>query len=339
MFSKIRRICRYINRLLEFSLLLATTFGISLRASPSDSESKLSHTPTEVRIGAYLVDINGIDLKTSTFNADLYLWMKWRGDLDPSKFEALNGKIQLVGDPDAIDNDGSHYRCWRIQGEFRARLDFHDYPADSHVLEVQFEDSTHDRRKLVYVPDLENLAQSPRFYLGTWEQVAPISAETMTFKYTTSYGNPTRSKGEVAEYSRFILSVPVRHAGGSSMIYAKTFLGLFISVAIGMLAFLIDPLDCDPRFGVGVAAIFGAVSSMLVVSGNMPENPYFSLSDKIHIFSLLVIFVTLLLSCISLNVKKKGNVRLSRNMDFIGGLACVIVYSGGVWALSHFCHS
>jgi hypothetical protein len=242
--------------------------------------------------------------------------------------------MQFIGDPDQKDQGDFHYRCWRCNGKFRALMDFHSYPTDNHVLEILLEDGSHDKRELVYVPDTENLAQSPRFYLGSWEQGGPITAKAITFKYTTSYGNPTRSKGEVAEYSRFILSIPVRHAGGASLIYAKTFLGLFISVAIALLAFLIDPMDLDPRFGVGVAAIFGAVSSMLVVSSNMPENPYFSLSDKIHIFSLLFIFLTLFISCISLRLKKMGFNKASFCVDVYAGISCTLFYIAGVTLLS-----
>jgi len=290
--------------------------------------------PTQVEVGAYLVDVYDLDLKSSSFNADFYIWMRWHGNLNPGKFEAMNGQMQFIGDPDEKDQGDFHYRCWRCNGKFRAQMDFHSYPADNHVLEILLEDASHDNRELVYVPDTENLAQSPRFYLGSWEQGGPIKAEAITFKYTTNYGNPTRLKGEVAEYSRFILSIPVRHAGGSSLIYAKTFLGLFISVAIALLTFLIDPTDLDPRFGVGVAAIFGAVSSMLVVSSNMPENPYFSLSDKVHVFSLLFIFLTLFMSCISLRIKKMGYNKGSFRLDLYGGISCAVLYIIGVSSLS-----
>lgn len=292
--------------------------------------------PISVEVGAYLIDVYDLDLKTSSFNADFYVWMKWHGSLDPGKFEAMNGQMQFIGDPDEKDQGDFHYRCWRCNGRFRAQMDFHSYPADRHELEIQLEDASHDKRELVYVPDTENLAQSPRFYLGSWEQGGPITAKSITFKYTTNYGNPTRSKGEVAEYSRFILTIPVIHAGGSALIYAKTFLGLFISVGIALLAFLIDPTDLDPRFGVGVAAIFGAVSSMLVVSSNMPENPYFSLSDKIHIFSLMFIFLTLFISCISLRIRKMGYVKGSFRVDLYGGISCTLLYILGVSLLSTF---
>jgi hypothetical protein len=107
-------------------------------------------------------------------------------------------------------------------------------------------------------------------------------------------------------------------------------------VGIALLAFLIDPTDLDPRFGVGVAAIFGAVSSMLVVSSNMPENPYFSLSDKIHIFSLMFIFLTLFISCISLRIRKMGYVKGSFRVDLYGGISCTLLYILGVSLLSTF---
>jgi len=313
--------------LLLVSILLfagETAFGTAPKTSK----------PIQVEVGAYLVDVYDLDLKSSSFNADFYLWMRWHGDINPGKFEAMNGQMQFIGDPDEKDQGDFHYRCWRCNGKFRALMDFHSYPTDNHVLEILLEDGSHDKRELVYVPDIENLAQSPGFYLGAWEQGGPITAKAITFKYTTNYGNPTRSKGEVAEYSRFILSIPVRHAGGSSLIYAKTFLGLFISVAIALLAFLIDPTDLDPRFGVGVAAIFGAVSSMLVVSSNMPENPYFSLSDKIHIFSLLFIFLTLFISCISLRLKKMGYNKVSFRVDMYAGISCTLLYIAGVSLLS-----
>ncbi len=154
---------------LILALYVFSTLATSICAVPKEN---LSHTKVEV--GAYLVDLNEIDLKTSSFNADFYLWMRWHGDLNPGKFEAMNGQMQLIGDPDVIDKGDSHYRCWRCNGKFRAQMDFHRYPTDTHLLEIQLEDSTHDRKGLVYVPDQENLAQGPRFYLGPWEQGGPI---------------------------------------------------------------------------------------------------------------------------------------------------------------------
>ena len=46
----------------------------------------------EVVIGAYIENIQGIDLATNSFMADLYVWMRWQGaDLAPyESLEVMN---------------------------------------------------------------------------------------------------------------------------------------------------------------------------------------------------------------------------------------------------------
>lgn len=121
---------------------------------------------------------------------------------------------------------------------------------------------------------------------------------------------------------------------GADLIYFKTFIGVFISVAIAYLSFLIDPQDLDPRFGVGVAGIFGAVSSMIVVSSNMPDNPYFTLSDKIHFVSLGFIFLSIFTSCVVLQIsKKEDKTKLSNTINNWTGSLLVLIFIGTVYVL------
>ena len=151
--------------------------------------------------------------------------------------------------------------------------------------------------------------------------------------YETNYGEPLIASGEQSTYSRFVFYIPIKHAG-ADLIYFKTFIGVFISVAIAYLSFLIDPQDLDPRFGVGVAGIFGAVSSMIVVSSNMPENPYFTLSDKIHFVSLGFIFLSIFTSCVVLQIsKKEGKTKLSKTINNWSGISLGLIFIGTVYVL------
>jgi hypothetical protein len=159
------------------------------------------------------------------------------------------------------------------------------------------------------------------------------ASETLLYNSETNYGNPERPPGEKATYSRFRMSIPIKHAG-SELIYLKTFIGVFISVAIAFLTFLVDPTDLDPRFGVGVAGIFGAVSSMIVVSSNLPENPYFTLSDKVHLISLGFIFLSILVSCIVLKVSKNGFALIARRIDLGAGTGLLALYILTIFILS-----
>ena len=72
---------------------------------------------------------------------------------------------------------------------------------------------------------------------------------------------------------------------------------------------------------------------MIVVSSNMPENPYFTLSDKVHLVSLGFIFLSILTSCIVLRISKKGHSKLSKKIDFCSGISLALAYIGTVYIL------
>lgn len=298
--------------------------------------SEKSAEPCPVVIGVYILDVYNIDLKEGAFSADFYVWLRWKGSASEKleKLESMNGQLQFSGEVDKYDQGDVHWRCFHCTGKFRSPFDFHDYPTDNHLLRILLENPSEDFRTFTFIPDRENSAQSPVLNLGSWEQRAPMEINVSVFTYRTTYGSPSRSKGELTRYSRFSIEIPIRHAGGGAIAYSKTFLPLLLSMAIALLSFLIDPQDLDPRFGMGVAAIFGAVSSMIVISNSTQETPYYTISDKVHLFTLSLIFITLLMSCISLKLARSGREDGRRQFDLYGGIGCLIIYVTGVVLLS-----
>jgi hypothetical protein len=317
------------------ALLLALAF---LAAPPfptrASEETEAAGIPTTVDIGIYLLDVYDLDLKNSSYVADFYIWLRWKGDLDPRKFELMNGELDVKENPDEQKIGDLNYVSYRVRGKFRAPFDFRDFPLDEQKLTIEIEDASNDASSLVYRADIGNMSASPRVNLSGWELADQPNYSVREQIYETNYGNPRRAPGQKAVYSRFVVDIPIKHAG-NELIYLKTFIGVFISVAIAFLTFLIEPIDLDPRFGVGIAGIFGAVSSMIVVSSNMPENPYFTLSDQIHFVSLAFIFLTIFVSCIVLRLYKKGREHLSRRVDALMGIGLAASYATIVAVLSN----
>ena len=294
----------------------------------------LDLTKKQVEIGIYLLDLYDLDLKSGSFIGDFYLWLRWKDDeLDPTKFEFMNGEMVARDNPDRKKVGDLNYMSYRVRGKFRTSLDFRDYPLDKQLLVIQIEDTTLDANTLMYVADNANMAFSSSFHMYGWESADTPTYQSVMQTYETNYGEPLIASGEQSTYSRFVFYIPIKHAG-ADLIYFKTFIGVFISVAIAYLSFLIDPQDLDPRFGVGVAGIFGAVSSMIVVSSNMPENPYFTLSDKIHFVSLGFIFLSIFTSCVVLQIsKKEGKTKLSKTINNWSGISLGLIYIGTVYVL------
>ena len=294
----------------------------------------LDLTKKQVEIGIYLLDLYDLDLKSGSFIGDFYLWLRWKDDeLDPTKFEFMNGEMVARDNPDRKKVGDLNYMSYRVRGKFRTSLDFRDYPLDKQLLVIQIEDTTLDANTLMYVADNANMAFSSSFHIYGWESADTPTYQSVMQTYETNYGEPLIASGEQSTYSRFVFYIPIKHAG-ADLIYFKTFIGVFISVAIAYLSFLIDPQDLDPRFGVGVAGIFGAVSSMIVVSSNMPENPYFTLSDKIHFVSLGFIFLSIFTSCVVLQIsKKEGKNKLCNTVNNWTGISLGLIYIGTVYVL------
>lgn len=314
-------------------MLCALLFWHAPTSIAQESSTQGSSAPTDVDIGIYLLDVYDLDLKNGSYVADFYIWLRWKGEVDPRKFELMNGELDVKENPDEQKIGDLNYVSYRVRGKFRAPFDFRDFPMDRQKLTIEIEDSSNDAEALVYRADTENMSASPAVNLTGWEFSEKPSYSVVEHAYETNYGNPTRPAGQKAVYSRFVVDIPIKHSG-NELIYLKTFIGLFISVAIAFLTFFVEPTDLDPRFGVGIAGIFGAVSSLIVVSSNMPENPYFTLSDQIHFLSLGFIFLSIFVSCAVLRIYKRGHPQLSHRIDVIAGSVLTISYAATVAGLS-----
>ncbi len=218
-------------------------------------------------------------------------------------------------------------------------FDFRRYPWDEQEFSIQIEDANNDANELVYVADHRGSAIHPGVRVGNWD-LAPARCFVHKTQYETDFGNPRRrvekKSGEKAVYSRFCFVITANHRGIG--IFLKTFLALFISVAIAFLTFAIRPADLDPRFGVGIAGIFGAVSSYIIMSQNTPETAQLTFGDELHLLAMFFIYLSLFESCISLRFHHLGAERFQKRLDnwslvLFPFVFCLLVIVASVWAL------
>src|SRR3984957_18227190 len=99
-------------------------------AQPQTAPATQPSGPQSTFVGLYINDLYQLDLKQSTYTADFYVWMRWRGDIDPSNFEFLNGNLDLKEHPYSIEANGEKYVSYHCRGTFHAVFDYHRYPLD-----------------------------------------------------------------------------------------------------------------------------------------------------------------------------------------------------------------
>src|SRR5262245_29699180 len=91
-----------------------------------------------ITVGAYINDIQNLDMKSHSYGVDLYVWFRWRNpNLDPSaSFEFINpydlwghSKVVSYGKPEKLPS-GELYQVVRVNGRFSHKFDLANYPFD-----------------------------------------------------------------------------------------------------------------------------------------------------------------------------------------------------------------
>jgi ABC-type branched-subunit amino acid transport system substrate-binding protein len=133
-----------------------------------------------VQTGTFLNLIPRVDPAKSTFGADFYLWLRYARDAGPGAADPVDisfpGMVSGRFNPTApaestVMADGTEYRLWRIQGEFRADFDLHRFPFDRQDVQLRFFNARASSDHIVYV--LDRRSSSSRRFGAPDANVAP----------------------------------------------------------------------------------------------------------------------------------------------------------------------
>jgi hypothetical protein len=283
--------------------------GVTAAAESSTADA------TQVQVGFYVDRIPELSVREAHWTAVFDVWFRWRGDaLRPADgIVVMEGTVESNEKLAEFHEGDSHYERYRIVAKITKPFPAAQVPLDSHLLTLAIENGEHVREKLLFVPDVENCSVSsrtsvPGYRLARWQVLEKPHS------YKTTRGDPRLPPGTKSTFSQFRMGLLIERVGWG--LYFKLFQALHIAVAISFLAFFIKPTDLDPRFGLGVGALFAAVANSYVVNSLIPDTGEFSLADVVNCMGIFTILVTLVESTISLYVYDRcGEPALSRRLD------------------------
>jgi len=106
------------------------------------------------------------------------------------------------------------------------------------------------------------------------------------------------------------------------------FQAMVVAVGVALLACFIKPTHVDPRFGLGVGALFAAVANSYLVGAEMPEGGEFSLADVINLLGIVTILITLTESTISLHLYESlDRPAVSRRLDRVSFWTILVCFA------------
>lgn len=311
-------------------LVAPTTSSAKPTAGPRREKGANQVPPAvqDVQVGAYVMHIHQVNIRENYFIADFYVWFRWKDDgLQPYKtFSLVDAREESKEEP-VVNRlpDGSHYAYIRIVAKLTKFWDLRQYPLDSHDLDLNIEEEANEDRSLRYVADEENSgADENQISMPGWKLVKTY-AFTGLGVYRSNFGDISLPKGQETRYSR--LTLRMRFAREGDLVFLKLLFGVWVGAGISFVAFFIPPHRIDPRFGVGVGAIFAAIASEYIVTQSLPDTNIVTLADKLHVLAFAFIFASIVESTLSLYLVENGRQLQSMRLDRVARWAFPISFA------------
>lgn len=271
-----------------------------------------AQTPDTVRIGAFINDIYDINLGEKSFSAQFWVWFNYKKhELNPlESLEIPNAKSVENSLSFVEDKGGIIWASKKVNAVLKKDWDVRKFPFDEQQMNIELEESNLDASQMIYIADTANTRFDTTLHVSNWT-IERFEMTTKTKKYDTNYGDPTLSAD--SEYPHASINIYIKR--NSWGLFFSLFTGLYVAFFISSLVFFIDPIDVDPRFGLSVGALFAAVGNKYIVDSILPQSTAFTLVDKLHILTYILLLLCIVLSVISLRMWKNGHVERSRRFD------------------------
>ena len=298
--------------------------------------------PTEVRIGVFIFDLAGIDVKTGEFTLDFLAAFSWQ---DPRLGELLKktGRkicqipIDAIWNPNMIPvnarvvkdelplivyihPDGSVRGKQRKSGTFDVPFNLVDFPMDTQTLRVTYLSLGYgpDELKFVWegVGRAESFSQTGfRVKLGRGTQgtyMLDIRPEQAGEKATES--STDKPSNSAVALARFDFEMEVTR--DLAFYFWKIILPLFVIVLTSGSVFMIDPSQLGIQVGIGTSMLLTIIAFLFSLQNLLPAISYLTRLDIFVYSSLVVVFLVFVEALVSCTLAAHGKEALAHRLDW-----------------------
>jgi hypothetical protein len=253
-------------------------------------------TAQVVNVGMYVNTVYQLEVASSTYYLDAYLWFKWKGDIDPTAsieitnlVEEWGAMVTALNEEPMLLPDGHQYKLVKVEGRFTQPFILADYPMDRQKLSVYLEDSTYGADQLVYVMDEEGSGYGHMLAIPGWK-IENWSSQQLQHDYGSFFGAEKAGSASVYSTLRFDLEI----ARPVNFFIWKLMLPLVILLMASWMVLVLDPKLVEVRTALPATGLLTAVFLQQSYSDGLPEVGYLVLIDKIYAVAYAMIVLTLL---------------------------------------------
>jgi len=242
---------------------------------------------TTVTVDFFLLNLDAVDDKAETFDADLYLTFEWDDAVSERLTSTWSPQIEYVNTAGpTITNQsleifpsGHVKHTVGLTSTFRANLDLRRYPFDRQMLQVHIQSFLDEAGKLRLVPALQPAGWE---HDGTYEELR-VTGVDVECRDCGLAGRPDR-------FSEFRATI---HVVRNWPFYAWTVFGPVVLIALIACAVFIVPLEAfADRVSICLTALLACIATHFAISFNLPHVGYLTVIDRL--FVVTYVFVALL---------------------------------------------
>lgn len=330
------------RRLSFFVLLFALFCSPKVFAeTPQDLTSPPSSLPVQVETSFYLWDLYNINAKNETFEADIYLSLKWedprlafQGQTGPNYFtdQAAIDKLQTIWWPEldyitaqqlnpkitslAIYPNGTVMYSIKLSGTFSGDMDFRKFPFDQQIFTIDIESFLWDNKTVEFIPNAENSGfLKPPNFEGLQLVDLKTSVSAKEFPYMQG------------AYSNFAASIYLKRSPGFFLY--QILIPLLIVLIVNCCMFYFDVSAIDSRLFIGQGSILVLVAMKFMINQDLPQIDYLTIIDYIFFLAYICNSLSIFMSVLEYILWKKKNTiaeRLNKTTIWIPLVIFVVLY-------------
>lgn len=275
--------------------------------------------PAKVVAGAYVNKVQDVSFRESRLTVDFYIWFRWKPEGQLKDYKPLESMELING---RIDNKSSivekkigdlNYASARITATVFKTWALETFPFDSHRVRLFVEDSQFVSDHLAFDPDLTNSRLGDELSLPGWH-LENFAIEAVPKTYKSNYGDTSLPTDAQSTYSRLSFGMDMNRDGYGSAV--KLLSTVLFATLVSFVVFGIKPSDVDPRFGLGVGALFAVAASAFVVASTVPDSGVLTIADQVHIIAMAFIFASVVQSAFCLKWDEAGLEERYKKVDF-----------------------
>ncbi|KPA18413.1 membrane protein containing Extracellular ligand-binding receptor domain protein [Candidatus Magnetomorum sp. HK-1] len=279
--------------------------------------------------GIDINEIKDLNMPDRTFNADFYIWFRYKGNFDNAihiEFENSVDKLSIRKD---LNNSSISkvlhkkkgditIQAFRISGRFKGNFNFRAFPFDTHTLAIHFRHRTLSRDKIIYIPDLSGMDQLDEIKKDLTKRSHALEGWTVTnaiyyqdqFVNESSLGDPEafKSKNQII-YSRFNTEIHIMRKIVNYLI--KNLFLILVLIVISYITYFIPADQFSIRISIGMSTLLTSAFSHIKLTNSLPVSYLLALE-----YAFFGVYAIATLSIIiSVLVYKKYKIIENNNLD------------------------